>query len=53
METLRINTMMKYVESVILRNSNKYVVTCLPDNNNFLSLYNLVKVKAKQFNIFC
>ena len=31
----------------ILKNSNKYVVTCLRENNNFLSFYNLVTVKAK------
>ena len=32
-------------------NSNKYVVTCLRENNDFLSFYNLITVKAKQFNI--
>ena len=37
---------------VIPQNSNKYVVTCSRENNNFLSLYNLVTVKAKKFNIF-
>ena len=37
----------------ILPNSSKYVVSCLSEKNNFLSFYNLVTVKAKQFNIFC
>ena len=36
----------------ILQNSNKYVVTSLCQNNNFLSSYNLVTVKPQQFNIF-
>ena len=37
----------------ILQNSNKYMVACLLENNSFLSFYNLVTVKAKEFNIFC
>ena len=32
--------------------TEKYVVTCLRENN-FLSFFDLVTVKAKQFNIFC
>ena len=35
-----------------LWNSKKYVVTCLHENKNFFSFYNLVTSIAKQVNIF-
>ena len=45
-------TLMKW-NVFIIQNLNKYLVTCLRENNSLLSFYNLVIVKAKQFNIFC
>ena len=48
METLSINTLMKCVEYVYSWDSNKYVVTCLRENNIFY--HSMISLQSKQNN---